>query len=81
MFIEASAQSASAFNSSEKIQIAFVSMVKNVELVNTISEKNYIFNVKSSATIGSYRQYSFESYGLEGQELVVRGEFTLVMQD
>ena len=81
MFIEASAQSASAFNSSEKVQIAFVSMVKNVELLNTLSEKNYIFTVKISATIGSYRQFSFEAYGLEGQELVVRGEFTLVMQD
>jgi hypothetical protein len=78
MFIEAAAQSSAGFNDEEVIKIGFVSMAKNIRLLEAISEKEYVFKLTKEAEMNKYKQYSFEA-STQSQVLTVSGSFTLVL--
>ena len=79
MFIEAAAQSSSAFDEDAKIEMAFLTMAKEIELWDEIKEKEYIFKLKKEAEIGGYKQFSFNAIGKRMKVKVVSGSFTIVV--
>lgn len=81
MFIEAAAQSSSAFNSDQQSKMGFLTMAKNIKLLEKLNEKIYIFRLKKETAINQYKQFSFETYS-QGKSLkVVSGSFTLVIEE
>ena len=62
MFIEASAQSSSAFNTNSdgNINIGFITMLKNIELLNTITEESYFIHITLENEIANIKQFIFE---------------------
>ena len=81
MFIEAAAQSSSAFNIDEEPKIGFLAIAKNVKLLEKVKEKEYTFRLKEEAEINQYRQLSFEAFNQNNNEKVVSGSFTLVIDE
>ena len=81
MFIEAGAQSSSAFNQEQNISMAFVTMVKNVQLLEAIQTERYLFKVTQKAVVDKYRQYDFEAYEEGCFVCIVKGSFTLVIEE
>ncbi|CAA6818492.1 MAG: Unknown protein [uncultured Sulfurovum sp.] len=80
MFIEAAAQCAAAFNQEAQVKVGFLSMAKNVELLEEVHEKRYLFQLIKEAEIQNYKQFSFEAYTLNKALKVLQGQFTLVLE-
>ena len=81
MFVEAAAQSSSAFNSDQQSKIGFLTMAKNIKLLEEVNEKIYMFRLKKETAINQYKQFSFEAYSQENNVKVVSGSFTLVIEE
>lgn len=79
MFIEAAAQSSSAFNINGQTKIGFLTTAKNIKFLEDVKEKIYIFKLKKEAEINQYKQFSFEAYIQKNNAKVVSGSFTLVI--
>lgn len=79
MFIEAAAQSSSAFNIEDQAKIGFLAIAKNIKLLDKLKDKIYIIRLKKEAEINQYKQFSFEAYSQSNNVKVVSGSFTLVI--
>jgi len=80
MFIEAAAQSSSAFNIEDQAKIGFLAIAKNIKLLEKLKDKIYILRLKKEAEINQYKQFSFEAYSQSNNIKVVSGSFTLVIK-
>ena len=83
MFIEAAAQSSAAFNSDSdtRVKIAFLTMAKDVKLLNKIRKKNYIIKVDIQIEVNNMKQFYFEVYEEFSDIRYVSGYFTLIIQE
>lgn len=82
MFIEAAAQASSAFDLSNdtKPKIGFLTVAKDVKLLNDIKEKSYVIKVEIKAEINNIKQFSFEVLEELSNIKCVSGNFTLIIQ-
>ena len=80
MFIEAAAQSSSAFSNHEDIKIGFLTLAKNVKLLNEIREKKFLLNLNIEIELNNIKQFSFEAYQKQNGTKVVTGNFTIAIQ-
>ncbi len=81
MFIEAAAQSSSAFDIENQAKIGFLAIAKDIKLLEKLKDKMYILRLKKEAEINQYKQFSFEAYSKSNNLKVVSGSFTLVIQN
>ena len=81
MFIEASAQSSSAFEKaqSEEPKIGFLTMVKNIELLNEINNSIFLIKVTKENEINNIKQFTFKALDKDTKENIVTGSFTIVV--
>ena len=81
MFIEASAQSSSAFdtNNSQEPKIGFLTMVKNIELLDKIQNSIFLITVTQENEINNIKQFSFKAFDKDTNINVVIGSFTIVV--
>jgi hypothetical protein len=80
MFIEAAAQSSAAFNLDNQVKMGFLTMAKDIKLLDELKAKKYIIKLKKEAEINQYKQFSFKAYSQSNNIKVVSGSFTLVIQ-
>lgn len=80
MFMEAAAQSSSAFNIEDQAKIGFLAIAKNIKLLGKLDDRIYILRLKKEAEINQYKQFSFEAYKQNHNVKIVSGNFTLVIQ-
>jgi len=81
MFIEASAQSSSAFNTNnnEEAQIGFLTMVKNIELLDEIKNSIFLIKVIKENEISNIKQFTFEVFDKNTKLKISIGSFTIVV--
>jgi len=80
MFIEASAQSSSAFEiEKEEAKIGFLTMVKNIELLNEITNSVFLIKVTKENEINNIKQFSFDAFDKDTNKTIVTGSFTIVV--
>lgn len=79
MFIEAAAQSSAAFNLDTQAKMGFLTMARDIKLLEKVKEKAYIIKLKKETEINQYKQFSFEAYTFKNSVKVVSGYFTLVI--
>lgn len=81
MFIEASAQSSSAFdtNESDEPKIGFLTMLRNIELLDEIQNSIFLIKVTQENEINNIKQFSFEAFDKTTNINVVIGSFTIVV--
>jgi len=77
MFLEAAAQCSAGFNTEETMKMGFLTMGKNIKLLESIHEKSFIFTLTKEAQINEFSQYSFEARAAVTKRNVVTGSFTL----
>ena len=78
MFIEASAQSSSAFNNEDdEVKIGFLTMVKNIELLNEIQNSIFLIEVTKKIEMDNIKQFTFEAFDNDTDIKVVVGSFTV----
>ena len=80
MFIEAAAQSSAGFDVDESIELGFLTMAKNIQLLETIKESEYLFTLHKEALVGAYSQYSFEAVAVKAKVKIVTGSFTVMIK-
>ncbi len=80
MFIEAAAQCSAGFDLDESIELGFLTMAKNIQLLEAIKESEYLFTLHKEALVGAYSQYSFEAVALKAKVKVVTGSFTMIIK-
>lgn len=80
MFIEAAAQSSAGFDVENHAKIGFLTMAKNIKLLQTITEKEYLFRLYKEAKIAQYNQFTFEVMPLDSKIKIVTGSFTLMVK-
>lgn len=78
MFIEAAAQSSAAFNLDTQVKMGFLTMAKDIRLLEKAKAKEYIIKLKKEAEINQYKQFSFGAYTYKNSVKVASGYFTLV---
>jgi ABC-type antimicrobial peptide transport system ATPase subunit len=78
MFIEASAQASSAFDTSGKI--AFLTVSKNIDLIQKITKNIYVIQVTLMVEIENMKQFYFEVFENDCNKKVVSGNFTILIQ-
>ncbi len=78
MFVEAAAQSSSAFNLDGQAKIGFLTMAKDVKLLNSIKKKSYVIKVEIKVEINNIKQFYFEVFS---NKKYVSGYFTLIIQE
>ena len=81
MFIEAAAQSSSAFNIEDQARMGFLAIARNIKLVGQLKDKIYIVRLQKETEINQYKQFSFEAYTHNHNKKVVSGSFTLVIKE
>lgn len=83
MFIEAAAQASSAFdlNNDTKAKIGFLTIAKDVKLLNDIKEKSYVIKVEIKIAVNNIKQFSFEALEEFSNIKCVSGYFTLIIQE
>ena len=81
MFIEASAQASSAFdtNESDEPKIGFLTTVRNIELLDEIQNSIFLITVIKENEINNIKQFSFEAFDKDSNIKVVIGSFTIVV--
>lgn len=80
MFIEASAQSSSAFDTNvDKPKIGFLTTVKNIELLDEIQSSIFLIKVTKENEINNIKQFSFEAFDKDTNGKVVIGSFTIIV--
>ena len=80
MFIEAAAQCSAGFEMDDNIEFGFLTIAKNIQLLESITENEYLFVLHKEALVGEYSQYSFEAVALKTQVKVVAGSFTVMIK-
>ena len=80
MFIEAAAQCSAGFEMDDNIELGFLTIAKNIQLLESITENEYLFRLHKEALVGEYSQYSFEAVALKTQVKVVAGSFTVMIK-
>ena len=83
MFIEASAQASSVFETDEiqTPKIGFLTKTKDIKLLCDIKEKSYNIHLKKEVEIGNIKQFSFEAFSEKSDIKVVSGSFTVLVQE
>jgi len=81
MFMEASAQCSAGFDVDGNIKLGFLTMGKDIRLLQDIKEKEYLFILQKEALVAAYSQYSFEAVSLSTKEKVVTGSFTVMVNN
>ena len=82
MFIEAAAQASSAFdlNKDNEPKIGFLTLAKNIELLNEIKDNSYLIKLKNEVEVNNMKQFSFEAYDKNNIK-IVKGLFTILVQE
>lgn len=83
MFIEAAAQASSAFDLSNDVKprIGFLTVAKDVKLLNDIKEKRYVIKVEIKVEINNIKQFYFEVFEEFSSVKCISGHFTLVIKE
>lgn len=81
MFIEAAAQSTSAFAPSDKTLIGFLVMSREVKLLAPPQEKQYHFKITREAEIGTMKKFFFEAFDREDNVRYASGSLTILTQE
>lgn len=80
MTCEASAQATVAFAQDEDDKkVGFLISLKNVELLNELTKKEYLIKVEPSFIFEKMTEYKFELYAEE--KIYVKGTLTIALQD
>lgn len=80
MFIEAAAQCSAGFETDKNIELGFLTIAKNIQLLESITENEYLFTLHKEALVGEYSQYSFEVMDLKREVKIVAGSFTVLIK-
>jgi len=80
MFLEAAAQSTAGFKYEEKVKMGFLTMGKDIKVLNNINTKEYFFHLYKDVHIASYHQFHFEAFTKESEIKTVSGAFTLQIE-
>jgi len=82
MFIEAAAQSSFAFDTSNKNhKIGFLTVAKDIKLLNTIKTMTYIIKLKKIIELNNMKQFSFDALEYKSDTIVVSGTFTILIKN
>lgn len=83
MFVEAAAQASAAFEIDNNIKpkIGFLTVAKDIKLLNDIKKKRYVLRVEIEAEINNIKQFYFEAFEEFSSMKYVSGHFTLVLQE
>jgi hypothetical protein len=79
VFIEASAQSCASFFQDGEFRIGYLANASNIELLEEISELEYIVNLKKILSFDNFTKYSFFVTNLDATKKVVTGELTVAI--
>ena len=80
MFIEAAAQCSAGFDLDDNIEFGFLTMAKNIQLLESIKESEYVFTLQKESLVGVYSQYTFKAVALKTKVKIVTGSFTVMMK-
>ena len=83
MFIEAAAQCSAAFksDSDHHSEIGFLTMTKDVKLLNEINEKSCVIKIELKIELNNIKQFYFEAYEALNSMKYASGYFTLLIQE
>ena len=81
MFIEAAAQSSAAFDLDKQVKMGFLTMAKEIKLLDKLKSSHYIIRLKKEAELNQYKQFSFEALEELSNVKCVSGYFTLITQN
>lgn len=77
MFLEAAAQSTAGFEHDKDVNIGFLTIGKDIKILNNIISTEYLFKIFKDVCIGQYHQFNFEVLCKETDMKVVSGSLTL----
>jgi hypothetical protein len=80
MFLEAAAQSTAGFIREKKVKMGFLTMGKDIKILNNINDREYFFHIYKDVHIGQYHQFNFEAFVKETEIKTVSGAFTLQIE-
>jgi len=80
MFLEAAAQSTAGFNKKEDLKRGFLTIGKDIKILNNIVSKEYLIHVSKDIYLGRYHQFNFEVFDKETELKVVNGALTLQIE-
>ena len=80
MFLEAAAQSTAGFDTEEDVKMGFLTIGKDIKILNNILTKEYLIKVSKDVYIGQYHQFHFEAFDKETEVKVVSGSLTLQIE-
>jgi hypothetical protein len=81
MFIEAAAQSSSAFHTTGEVKMGFLTMVLDCKLLGEIRGKEYLFEIYKENEVGQYKKFSFVALSKVSMLKVVSGNFTIYVEN
>lgn len=79
MIFEAAAQSSTAFNQEEEIQIGFLVTLKDIELLKEPNIFEFYIKVKKEISLGTLNEFSFEL--ICENSIYAKGNFVVKLQD
>jgi len=77
MFLEAAAQCTVGFDREENVKMGYLTMGKDIKILNNINKKEYFFKIEKGAHVAEYHQFNFEVLCKETGVKVVSGTLTL----
>ncbi len=81
MFLEAAAQCTAGFKTKKDVKIGFLTIGKEVKILEAIDSKAYQFKVYKDVQLAQYHQFYFEALCKESKIKVVTGSFTLQIEE
>lgn len=80
MFIEAAAQATAAFFQKIDIQSGYLAQANNIELIDKVTEKSYVIELKLEIKFDSMSKYSFIVKNNLDKKLMCKGEVTISVE-
>jgi len=81
MMVEAAAQASSGIldNDKEKIQKGFLVTLKNIQLLEELQSKQYIFEIQLDSKIANFKYFSFNVLDND-KSLIMKGSFSIALE-
>jgi len=80
MFLEAAAQCTAGFDTKLEVKLAFLTLGKELKLLEEIVQVEYTFRVYKETQLGQYGQFRFEVREIACSEKIAIGAFTLKIE-
>jgi len=80
MFLEAAAQCTAGFSTQLEAKLAFLTIGKELKLLEEINYMEYIFRIHKETQLGQYGQFRFEVREIVNSRKIAIGTFTLKIE-